>query len=361
MNLLDIRRARLRNERLTGRPFTNPVEVVRCMGAVQSQDYPAAKWGLAQRTKGATSAQIDRLFDAGHILRTHVLRPTWHFVAPEDLRWLLALTGPRVHAANSHYYRKVGLDAALFRKGHTAITRALEGRRHLTRDELAEVYRRAGIEASGMRLAYLLMHAELEGIVCSGPLRGKQFTYALVDERVPPAKAFRRDQALSELTRRYFASHGPAQVHDLAWWSGLTTKDVRAGIESVSELAQETIDGRTWHFLPARKAAVPPSPIVHLLPNYDEYLIAFKDHAASSDPAVARVLTREHEALQRHIVVLDGCVVGGWRSTVGKSEVTITTNVVVPLGRSQRAALDTVVARYARFGGVPARWRDATA
>ena len=249
MNLLDIRHARLRNERLTGRPFASPVEVVGWLGAVQSQDYPAAKWGLAQRTRGATSAQIDRLFDEGHILRTHVLRPTWHFVAPEDLRWLLALTGPRVHAANSHYY----LDAALFRRGHAAVTRALRGGVHLTRTELAAVYRDAGIEASGMRLAYLLMHAELEGLVCSGPLRGKQFTYALVDERVPKAKARGLDDALAELTRRYFASHGPSQVHDFAWWSGLTLKQVQAGVASVPDLSRETVDGKTWYFLPTKK------------------------------------------------------------------------------------------------------------
>lgn len=355
MNLRDIRHARLRNGRLVGRGFADPVEVVRWMGAVQSQDYPAAKWGLAQRTTGATSAQIDRLFDEGHILRTHVLRPTWHFVAPEDLRWLIALTGPRVHAANAHYYRKVGLDAALFRKGHRAIVRALRGRRHRTRTELAEVYRRAGIEASGMRLAYLLMHAELEGLVCSGPLRGKQFTYALVDERVPRAKPRSREQALSELTRRYFTSHGPAQAGDFAWWSGLTVKDVKVGLESVGHLAHETIDGKIWHFVPGKGAAAVTAPRIHLLPNYDEYLIAFKDHSASFEPAARRVLTREDAAVQRHIVVLDGCVVGGWRPTQGKSQVTLDTNLVVPVGRSQRAALQSAADAYGRFLELPVR------
>ena len=203
---------------------------MRWLGAVQAQDYHGAKWALALRTRGVDSAALDRAFDAGAFLRTHVMRPTWHFVAPEDLRWLLALTGPRVHAVNAHPYRAFELDAPLFRRAHALLTRALRGGRSLTRLELATALEAGGIAARGQRLAYIVMHAEIDALVCSGPMRGKQHTYMLLEERVPPAPALARDEALATLARRYFTSHGPATAHDFAWWSGLTVADAREGV-----------------------------------------------------------------------------------------------------------------------------------
>ena len=187
---------------------------------------------------------VEQAFNDGQILRTHVLRPTWHFVAPEDIRWLLALSAPRIHAANAYYYRQAGLDAKTFAKSCAMIHRALEGGKTLTRAELAVHLKRAKVPADGLKLAYLMMHAELEGVICSGPRRGKQFTYALLDERVPATKPKTRDEALAELARRYFASHGPATVRDFAWWSGLTVKDAQQAIDSVRpRLESSTIGG----------------------------------------------------------------------------------------------------------------------
>ena len=201
---------------------------------------------------GLTEAELDRAFDEGAILRTHVLRPTWHFVAPADIRWMLALTGPRVQARSVPYHRRAGA-----RQGcpdaQPARLRALARRgeapdAHGARTALT----RAGIAVDSLRLAFLVMHAELDQVICSGPRQGKQFTYALLDERAPRVRALERDEALAELTKRYFASHGPATVRDFVWWSGMTVKQAKAGLEMLGRAAaSDTVDGVTYWSVPS--------------------------------------------------------------------------------------------------------------
>ena len=351
----DILCRRLYNQRLGRVQFERAEEAVDWLGAVQAQDYGGAKWALAQRIRGATDEQLDRLFAEGVILRTHVMRPTWHFVLPQDIRWLLRLTAPRVNAASAYYYRKVGLDEAVFRHSDHALARALEGGQQLTRTELARVLERAGIPASGIRLAYLMMRAELDAVVCSGARRGKQFTYALLDERAPVAAVLDHDEALAELARRYFTSHGPALLQDYVWWSGLTVADARAGVEmAASHLAAEAIDGRTYLGARGAEGAEDRSPVVHLLPNYDEYLIAYRDHTPAFDPSLFTDASAVDRVLAGHILVIDGRVMGGWRRLIEKGRVTVEVEPLAPLGAAQEEALQAEVERYAGFIGMPA-------
>src|SRR5690349_7859666 len=217
MPSLDILRRRFANQHLTRPQATEPVEIVAHLGAVQAQDYAAAKWALALRLRGATDASLDAAFNAGAILRTHVLRPTWHFVAPADVRWLLELTAPRVRAVSVPYLRKHGLDTAALRKSRRVLERNLAGAA-LTREELAQPLAAAGLPVKGEALAYQLIAAELDGLICSGPRRGKQHSYVLLEERVAPARTLSREEALAELALRYLRSHGPALPQDLAWW-----------------------------------------------------------------------------------------------------------------------------------------------
>src|SRR5262249_24278612 len=188
------------------------------VGAVQSQDYYGACWALGLRLQGESTAQtIDAAFDAGRILRTHVMRPTWHFVAPADIRWLQALTGPRMIKAWSQFNARLGIDEKVIARSQAVMVKSLEGGRALTRDELDRALQDAAIHQSGLGMAHLMARAERDCLVCSGPRRGKQFTYMLVDERVPPAPPLDPEAALAELVRRYFTSHGPAQVQDFVW------------------------------------------------------------------------------------------------------------------------------------------------
>ena len=352
---MNIAAHRLRNQRLVGTPFDAPADAVRWLGAVQAQDYSGAKWALALRTRDAADAALDRAFDAGAFVRTHVMRPTWHFVAPEDLRWLLALTGPRVHAVNGHMYRKLELDAALLRRAHARFTKALRGGRSLTRQELASVLDAGGIEARGQRLAYVVMHAELDALLCSGPMRGRQHTYMLLEERVPPAPALARDEALVRLAQRYFTSHGPATVHDFAWWSGLTVADAKEGVALAgSALEHLTLDGKTYWMAAATGSVDGHGPTVHLLPNYDEHVVAYRDHGPTLDPGTAGALrARTDGPLDVHLVARDGLVVGGWRRTLGKSSVVVSIDLLLALRRREMTALRGAAEDYGRFLGLP--------
>src|SRR2546428_1952451 len=207
----DIARQRLQSQRLVGTKFESPRDAVAWLVAVQAQDYPAAKWAVGHRLRSATDDDLERAFTRGDILRTHLLRPTWHFVTPADIRWLLMLTGPRVHVANAHMYRRLGLGRSIFNRSAKALAQALQGGHHLTRNELRAVLQRAGIAVrDNLRMTHLMMRAELDGVICSGPRRGKQFTYGLLDERAPSARTLARDEALAELSRRYFQTRGPA-------------------------------------------------------------------------------------------------------------------------------------------------------
>ncbi len=213
----DIAIQRLHHQQIENTNLKAPSEVVAWLGAMQAQDYAAAKWALGLRLQHVTDADVEQAFAEGKILRTHVLRPTWHFVTPEDIRWLLKLTAPRVQVFNAYQYRQLELHDAIFKRGHDIFIKILQGRKQLTRSELATTLEQAGIAAKGSRLAHIVMQAELEGIICSGARRGKQFTYALLEERAPHAKHLERDEALAELVKRYFSIHGPATVQDFVW------------------------------------------------------------------------------------------------------------------------------------------------
>jgi len=316
------------------------------LGAVQAQDYPAARWAVALRMRdGATAAGVDRALNDGRIIRTHVLRPTWHFVAPVDLGWMLELTAPRVRQALAFANRYYELDPKLRARATRVFERALGEAPCLTRQELGERLKRARVDATGVRLALLTIEAELEGVICNGPLRGAQMTYALRASRVPAAPTRPRDEALGELTRRYLASHGPASIRDLSWWSGLTMKDARRGVEIV-RAQQHTIDDIVYWTIGDLPRRQPSRAEVHLLPIYDEYLVAYRDLAAVPRPPATR-------GRLQPAVVIGGGVVGTWRTQRAKDGVVLQVAADRRLTAQERRALARTAARYQRFAGVP--------
>jgi hypothetical protein len=355
MRSIELTQQRLLNQRLIGAPFKRPEDAVRWLGAVQSQDYPGAKWALGQRTRGATDAAIDEAFSRGSIVRTHVLRPTWHFVMPEDIRWMLALSAPRINARMALYYRQMEIDEALIARSNRIIRKALRDGKQLTRLELGKALANAGISASGLRLAFLVGIAELDAVVCSGALKGKQHTYALLDERATESKALTRDEALVELVRRYFRSHGPAQLSDFVWWSGLTMSDARRGVElAKSDLAQEAVEGKTYWFNPSMKIAPPAAETrIHLLPNYDEYFIAYRDRTAVADAVPFKQAAEVIRFLYGYIAVMNGRLLGGWKRKIEKDRVIVDARLPRPLDRDERRALDAVAKQYSAYIGKP--------
>ena len=350
MTNLDIAHQRLHNQLITQPTFENPVAVVQWLGAVQAQDYAAAKWAVGLRMQNAIEADIEQAFDAGAILRTHVMRPTWHFVVPADIRWLLALTAPRVNATAAYYYRALGLDDAIFARSNAALARALQGGKQLTRLELTSVLRQAGIIAENLGILHIIMRAELDGVICSGARRGKQFTYALLDERVLPARTLERDEALAELARRYFTGHGPAALQDFVWWSGLTTADARSGLEMVkSQFMCETIDNQTYWFFSSMPPAKSCSQAAYLLPNYDEYTVGYTDRRAAVDAARTKNLDPRSSVLLGHTIVIDDRIVGSWKRTLTKDAVTITPDLFTTLNEAEMRAFAAAVDRYGAF------------
>ncbi|MEA2684044.1 MAG: hypothetical protein QOK05_2372 [Chloroflexota bacterium] len=309
---MDIALRRLRNQHLAGRGLPGPAEVVRHLGAVQAQDYRGALWAVAQRCGIPTDAAIEAPIASGAILRTHVLRPTWHFVAAEDIRWMLAVTAPRVMAGNASRYRELGLDEAVFRRSREALEKALCGGRAMTRPEIAGVLAAAGLSLHEQRLAHILGAAELNGVICSGPPVGRTQTYALLEERVPAVPAIDPDEALAELAVRYFVGHGPAQVSDFTWWSSLTVAQVRRAIEAAGDrLATEVVEGRQFWFAPVEPAGRVSTPFVRLLPNYDEYVVAYRERSDYYDRALDPVTFRG--GVMANIVTVDGRAAGNWR------------------------------------------------
>jgi hypothetical protein len=314
---------RLRAQRLTGVPCASPEEVVGLLGAVQAQDYGPAKWSVGMRAGAATDELGEAAFSSGAILRTHVLRPTWHFVLPADIRWLLTATGPRIQAANAGRYRDLGLDAVTLRHSETVIGGALSGGRQLTRLELAALLVTAGIDVAGQRLPYMLMNGELQALICSGARRGKQHTYALLEERAPAAVDLPRDEALVELARRFFTSHGPATAKDFARWASLTLAEVKACLDAAGPLLRcEEAGGVTlWSDnvaetgLGAGGASAFASPRVLLIQGYDEYIMGYAETKRVIAPP-GREWSPADRPNANHVVLLDGLIAGYWRRTI---------------------------------------------
>ncbi|HZJ64168.1 MAG TPA: winged helix DNA-binding domain-containing protein [Kofleriaceae bacterium] len=347
--------ARLRNQHLA-RPSLSAAEVVASMAAIQAQDYAGATWALGLRVPGAIASTIERALEAGEIVRTHPMRGTHHFVARDDVRWMLALLAPRGLVRSAGRWRELGLDAVTLRSAMRALGAALEGGKHLVRDEVAAVLRRARISPEGQRLAHVIFHAELTGLVCSGARRGKQITIALLDERVPAQPARARDAALAELARRYFTTRGPATLRDFVWWSGLTMADARAGAAQATGLVSETIDGAVY-WRGASRPGRATGKRAYLLPPYDEYAVAYQRRALLGSPPAGATSFAE-TTLLGPIVVVDGVVVGTWKRTIGPRAVQIDVSPWRRWTSDDAAAVEQAAERYAAFIDRPAELRS---
>ena len=347
MTNLEIAQRRLYNQHIAHQTFTSPVEIVKYMGAIQAQDYAGAKWAVGLRLQKSNDAAIDKAMANGSIIRTHVLRPTWHFVSPDDLRWMLDLTAPRINASSALWYRKLQLDDALFKHSNNTLAMALEGGKQLSRDEVKDVLQQAGIQTDDLRFIHLLLRAELDKVICSGGRQGKQFTYALFEDRVPAGNDFSREEALAELAKRYFTSHGPATLHDFSWWSGLTLADAKTGIDSVSStLTEFKTNGLNYLMAKNEPDVSEKVPIAHLLPAFDEFAVAYSDRTAAMNP---KYVTQAKRVIFDPSIVVNNQVVGTWKRAINKNLITISFNHFGKINKTQEKAIESAAAKYRRF------------
>jgi hypothetical protein len=309
----------------------------------------ASPGGAGPRAAGSSrdfsDAAVDAAFNSGAILRTHVLRPTWHFVLPADVGWMLRLSAPRIRGFCAPYHRQLEIDAAVLRKSRKLISTALQDGAFLTRTEIAALLRRAKIDTSDIRMNFLTMDAELEGLICSGPRRGKQFTYALLASRVVGPADFSGDAALGELALRYFLSRGPATVSDLAWWGGMTLGQAKIGLEVVKgRLGCMVVDGVEYWFAGDGSAKMPAA---LLLPAYDELTVGYEDRGAILPDAYSKA---SFSGL-RPVIVVGGRIVGIWRREVVKGKVVVELTFFEKVSKSAMGVIEKEARRYGRFLG----------
>ncbi len=356
MKPLEISRRRMASSRLTGGAFETPEEAVGWHLAMQAQEYGPAKWSMGQRSTGLVDEDVDEAVAAGSIVRTHVLRATWHFVARDDIRWLLSISGPRVQQGNAGRYRDLGLDERTRARCEKVIVSALQGGERLTRNEIGAVLEDAGIDRSGQRMAYILMHCELEALIGSGGLSGKQQTYALLDERVPKGRRFDRDDAMVELVRRYLRSHGPATVKDMNWWSGFTMADIRKALELLGdEVRSETVDGIVFWSVAADEAPPPPARGAHLLQTYDELVVGFSESRFFRDPQLERASAAWSGASGAPVptggILLNGRIGGHWKRTIQRTGIDVEMHLYEDPKRASAKALEAAAQDLGRFFG----------
>jgi hypothetical protein len=345
-------RWRLRTLRLAGHTYPSALAAVGGMLAVQAENYQQTLWALAARMPDATRDDLQRLFDDGAILRTHVLRQTWHFVAPDDIAWLLELTAPRIRRSLNQLARDLDVTGPALERGAAVIGESLAHGAALTRAALSERLAGEGLEATGPRLGLALMHAEASGLICSGPMEGSEHTYMLLADRAPGARRLDRDHALAEIAARYMGGHGPATERDLAYWASLTLTDVRAGLAAVGDaLCRIEHGGRTFWFTEPPPEDEQVEPRAHLLLSLDEYHNGYQDSRGVLD--ADQVVPRGRRP-NVGMALVDGQMVGGMRRTLAGDMVVFDVDAFRPLADDEVAALAGTAERYRRFLGLDA-------
>lgn len=351
----DIIRLRLVNQQIARQKFKKPEQIVAWMGAMQAQDYPAALWGVALRTPKATRGSVEKAIAGRTIVRTWPMRGTLHFVAPDDIRWMLKLMTPRILSNMRGRERQLGLTDAIFAKGRKAITKALEGGKELSRTQMYEVLEKAKLPYKEYRGLHIIGRLSQEGLLCFGPHQGKQPTFVLLDEWIPTSRELEGDEALAELVTRYFMGHGPATIQDLVWWSGLKVSDARRGIEAAGSALKHVVADDVTYYMSRTAAPATDISQAFLLPPFDEYIVGYRDRSAALDLKHSQSVVPGGNGMFKPIVVINGKVVGTWLRAFKKDSVIIT---VTPFEKKFSKADMSLIAdaadRYGAFLGIKA-------
>jgi hypothetical protein len=340
---------RLKSQQIADKKFDKPSEIVNWMGAMQAQDFEMAQWAIGLRVQNGNEKEIHEAIDAAKIIRTHLLRPTWHFVSGEDIYWMLELTGPRIRAGMKGRHQQLELSEKVLKKANSVIEKNLANGNHLTRKELVTELQKAKIQTDNNRSSHIFLSAELEGIICSGKMKGKQPTYALLPDRVPQKKLLHKEEALCKLATKYFQSHAPATLHDFLWWSGLSVTDARKAVESVKEkFVAEKIKGIEYLFADLQASSPKRQNSFFLLPAFDEFLISYKDRSSSI------ISDHESKAFSKNgifwpTIIVNGKVAGTWKREIKKEKVIITPNFFNAKNRYANTALKKEAQRFGNF------------
>jgi hypothetical protein len=349
LTLLEISNLRLLNQKIGTTAFTQVADLVSWMGAIQAQDYAMAKWAIGLRMLHATDEKVESAINSGEIIRTHVLRPTWHLVSANDIYWMLQLTAPGIKTSMNSRNKQLELSEAIFTKSNLILEKELSNKVNLTREEIAIVFKNEKIKTEENRLSHLLLNAELEGLICSGRKSGNKITYGLLPDRVPDRKTMTKDESLAELAKRYFTSHGPATIQDFTWWSGLSVADARKALDfAASEFICETIGNQKYWFPFTASGRYENENSAHLLPAFDEFLISYRDRSA----ALSLVHTKKavsDNGIFRPIIVINGQITGLWKRTIKNDNVKIETDFFQPITKTNKILIEKEAEAFGRF------------
>jgi hypothetical protein len=322
------------------------------MGALQAQDYGMAKWAIGVRLQEATDRTIETAISKGEIIRTHLLRPTWHFISADDIFWMLALRAAPIKVSLRSRDKQLGLSEDIIAKSNTILANVLQDGKHLTREELLPELTKAGIPIDENRASHLLVRAEMDGLVCSGAIKDRKQTYALLEERVPKADLPSREEALAKLAKIYFRSHGPATVQDFSWWSGLSGKDASQALEMVeSDFHSETIEAQTYWFSNHHSLSPSNNGTVYLLPAFDEFIISNADRRAAL-PYQSFSKAVSNNGIFHPIVVVNGQVTGIWKRTIQKGKLLVETLFFEPPEKAIQRLVEEAARKYGNFLGM---------
>lgn len=351
MNISDIVYARLINQHIAQTPSSSLEELLGRMGAIQAQDYRMAKWALGIRLPGSTKETIEQAITKGTIIRTHLLRPTWHFVSADDLRWIRMLTAPRIKIAMRSRHKQLGITDAVAANSNSIIETSLADGNYLSRKKLIDKLDQAGINTSNNRGSHLLLRAELDGIICSGPSRGQNYTYALLNERVAQTKILNKNEALGELARIYFNSHGPATLEDFTWWSGLTKTSARRALEMISADFISKEAGSQKYWFNSSQSILGDTDSTCLLPAYDEFIISYKNRNRIIPDDEKRRKAISNNGIFRPVILVKGQVIGIWKRSVKKETVSVGLDFFDRPAKKIKTRVEAAAERFAAFLG----------
>ncbi len=320
MTFNEISYSRIQNQQIEGSKYQSAKDLVMWMGAMQAQDFAMAKWAIGLRLSNSTEHLIETAYNKGEILRTHIMRPTWHFIAADDIYWMLELTASKIKSRMKTNDRRFELTDSNYLKTNQIIEKQFIKEKYTNRIGFANAFANEKINIEENRLSHILMRAELDGIICSGPIINNKLTYCLLEERVPIKRLFTRDNALTELANRYLESHNPASVNDFIWWSGLSVLDARRAFEMVKSCyIQKTINSETYWFSEISQP-IKNELSVHLLPAFDEFLISYANRNAALESVDSKKTISEN-GIFRPIIVVNGQVKGIWKRITKKDKV----------------------------------------
>ncbi|MDW5561843.1 MAG: winged helix DNA-binding domain-containing protein [Methanomassiliicoccus sp.] len=327
--------------------YLDPHETVAGLTAIQAQDRTSALWAIGLRSVGSTIQEVERTVEAKRIVRTWLMRGTLHFTAAEDVRWMLALVGPKIISGSKRRDAELHLDEEVYGRSREVLTRTLEAG-PLARSKVMSTLESAGISIAGQRGYHILRRLALEGLICFGPMIGKEASIVLLDEWVPRTEVMSREETLTELARRYFTGHGPATVQDLVWWAGITVTEARRALESARpQLDEAVVGGVSYWSAPYGRGGREGR--AHLLPAFDEYIIGYRDRGAVLDGRhTAKVLSSN--GIFYPSIVIDGQARGTWKGTRSRG-MRVEARPFSPVSGEELKLVKEAAERYARFLG----------